>query len=73
MMRQARRLPTTLEVAASPDMSTTDSNHDTPPPYLATAMQSVEADWRLMVETAVIGMGRWSSARSLSGRRSPTV
>jgi hypothetical protein len=47
-----------VEVGASPDMSTTQ----TPITTLlrrtfATAMQSVEADWRLLVETAVIGMG----------------
>ena len=57
-MRQAQPLANDVEVAASPDMPTTQ----TPVTTLlrrafCTAMQSVEADWRLMVETAVIGMG----------------
>ena len=57
-MRQAPPLANDAEVAASADMSTTR------PPIttlfrrtFATAMQSVEADWRMLVETAVIGMG----------------
>jgi hypothetical protein len=57
-MRPAQPLANDVEGAASPDMSTTQ------PPIttlvrraLASAMQSVEADWRLMVETAVIGLG----------------
>jgi hypothetical protein len=57
-MRQVRPLANDAEVAASPDMS----SPQTPVMTLlrrafATALQSVEADWRLMVETAVIGMG----------------
>jgi hypothetical protein len=57
-MRQASPLANDVEVAASPDMSTTP----TPVTTLlrrafVTALQSVEGDWRLMVETAVIGIG----------------
>jgi hypothetical protein len=57
-IRQAQPLANDVEVAASPDMSTTQ----TPVTTLLrrtffTAMKSVEADWRLMVETAVIGLG----------------
>src|SRR5215211_7117054 len=57
-MRQAQRLANDVEVAASPDMSTTQ----TPVTTLLrraffTAMKSVETDWRLLVETAVIGIG----------------
>jgi hypothetical protein len=57
-MRQASPLANDVEVTASPDMSTT------PTPIMIllrrafiTALRSVEEDWRLMVETAVIGIG----------------
>src|SRR5262245_37443723 len=47
-----------VEVAASPDMSTTETPITT---FLrrtvTTIIQAVESDWRLMVETAVISMG----------------
>src|SRR5919109_5345018 len=57
-MRQAQSLANDAEVAASPDTSTTR----TPATTLlgrafSNAIRSVEADWRLMVETAVIGLG----------------
>jgi hypothetical protein len=57
-MRQAQSLPDDVEVAASPDMSTTQ----TPITTLlrrafSTAIQAAEADWRLVVETVVIGLG----------------
>jgi DNA-directed RNA polymerase subunit M/transcription elongation factor TFIIS len=57
-MRQAQSLANDVEVAAPPDMSTTQ----TPVTTLlrrafSTAIQSAEADWRLLVETAVIGLG----------------
>jgi hypothetical protein len=57
-MRQAQSLANDVEVAAPPDMSTTQ----TPVTTLlrrafSTAIQAVEADWRLLVETAVIGLG----------------
>src|SRR5919109_831042 len=57
-MRQAQSLANDVEVAASPDMTTTQ----TPATTLlgravSNAIRSVEADWRLMVETAMIGLG----------------
>jgi DNA-directed RNA polymerase subunit M/transcription elongation factor TFIIS len=57
-MRQAQPLANDVEMAATPDMSTAQ----TPVTTLlgrafSAAMKSVEADWRLMVETAVIGLG----------------
>jgi hypothetical protein len=57
-MRQAQPLANDVEMPATPDMSTTQ----TPVTTLigrafSTAMKSVEADWRLMVETALIGLG----------------
>ena len=57
-MRQAQPLANDVEVAASPDMSTTQTPVTTLlRRALCAAIQSVEADWRLLVETAVIGIG----------------
>jgi hypothetical protein len=56
--RQAQPLTNDVEVAASPDMSTTQMSVTTLlRRAFSTAMRSVEEDWRLMVETAVIGLG----------------
>jgi hypothetical protein len=57
-MRQAQPLADDVEITATPGRSTTQ----TPVMTLlrqafATAMQAVAADWRLMVETALIGLG----------------
>src|SRR5919108_3821232 len=57
-MRQAQSLANDVEVAASPDTSTTR----TPATTLlgrafSNAIRSVEADWRVMAETVVIGLG----------------
>jgi hypothetical protein len=57
-MRQAQSLANDVEVAAPPDMSTTQSPVTTLlRRAFSTAIQSVEDDWRLLVETAVIGLG----------------
>jgi hypothetical protein len=57
-MRQAQPLANDVEVAASSDMSTTQASVTTfLRRTLSTAMKSVEADWRLMAETVVIGLG----------------
>src|SRR5919108_5001980 len=57
-MRQASPLANDVEVTASPD---TSAAHTPVTAFLrrafVAAMQSVEEDWRLMVETAVIGTG----------------
>jgi hypothetical protein len=57
-MRQAQPLANDREIAATPNMPTAPMPVTT---FLrqavSTAMKSLEADWRLMVETAVIGLG----------------
>jgi hypothetical protein len=57
-VRQAPPLANDVEAAASPDMSPTQASVTTLlRRTFSTAMKSVEADWRLMVETAAIGLG----------------
>ena len=57
-MRQAQSLANDVEAAATPKMSTAQMPVATLLRHaFSAALQSVEADWRLMVQTAVIGLG----------------